>query len=146
MENQISWNIGKLHGTTKIKVSKRENCDRYYLFQGFGFGIFIHKLHTDETPDVFHTHPWNAISFILGSYKEQKINGGSVKKSFFNFVRAKTPHRIEVGDKPVWTLFFHGRKCNKWGVFNKNCDQIDSEPWDGMENPDRKSFVPVYEN
>ena len=129
----------------KIKVSKRENCDRYYLFQAFGYGIFLHRIHTDETKDVFHTHPWNGISFIFGSYKEQEINGGSAfepkKISFFNFVRAKTPHRIEVKDKPVWTLFIHGRKCNKWGVFDKNGKQTGSELWDGLDNPDKKSYA-----
>lgn len=126
-----------------MKVSKRENCDRYYLLRLFGFGVFLHKLHTSEKPDVFHTHPWNGISFIFGSYNEQKIGKPLKQQSLFNFVKAKTPHRIEVEDKPVWTLFIHGRKCNRWGVFDKNHKMLDIEPWDGLDNPDRKSFVPV---
>lgn len=130
-----------------MKVSKRENCDRYYLFQRFGIGVFLHKIHTDEQKDVFHTHPWNGISFVFGSYNEQKIRGGMVenpkKVSFFNLLKAKTPHRIEVGDKPVWTLFIHGKKCNKWGVFDKNGNQTGSELWDGLDHPERKSYVPA---
>lgn len=123
-----------------MKVSKRENCDRYYLLKLFGIGIFLHKIHTSEKVDVFHTHPWNGISFIFGSYNEQHIGEPLRKKSYFNFVKAKTPHRVEVGVKPVWTLFIHGPKCNTWAVFDKTNKVLDTEPWNGLNNPERKAY------
>lgn len=124
-----------------MKISRRETCDRFYLLQKFGIGVFVHKLHKSETKDVFHTHPWNGISFILGSYNEQQIGGPLKKKFFFNFLRATTPHRIEVGDKSVWTLFIHGKKFNRWKVFDKDGKVLDTEPWTDVENAQRKSYV-----
>lgn len=126
-----------------MKISRRDTCDRFYLLQMFGIGVFIHKLHKSETKDVFHTHPWDGVSFILGSYNEQEIGQPIKRKSFFNFVKATTPHRIEVNDKPVWTLFIHGQKYNKWKVFDKSGKVLDTEPWTDTENLQRKSYVPA---
>jgi len=124
-----------------MKISRRETCDRFYLLKLFGIGIFLHKLHKSEKNGIFHTHPWNGVSFILGSYNEQQIGKDSKKKSFFNFVKATIPHRIEVGDKPIWTLFIHGQKFNRWQVFNANGDVLETEPWTDVENPQRLSYV-----
>jgi hypothetical protein len=43
-------------------------------------------------------------------------------------------------EKPVYTLFFHGRRCNKWGVFDREGNLIEGEPWRGV-SPDRQNYV-----
>lgn len=114
-----------------MKVSKRENLDRHYLLQAFGFGIFFHHIHHSEDIDVFHNHPWNGISFIFGSYDEERFGESKKKRSFFNFIKAARFHRIEIS-KPVWTLFIHFRKSNKWQVKGRDGKILDTAPWDGI--------------
>jgi hypothetical protein len=125
-----------------FKVSKRENVDRYYLFKAFGFGVFLHNIHHDENPGVFHNHPWNMISFIFGSYVEEHLDGIKKKRRLFNYLPAKRHHRVELS-KPVWTLVFHGRRCNEWEVVNSDGYVISKEPWRGTDNPERTSYADV---
>lgn len=127
-----------------MKISRRENLDRYYLLKLFGFAVFLHRIHHDEKPGIFHTHPWNGFSIIFGSYKEQYLTEEGVTRLFtrrwFNVVKATIPHRVEVA-QPVWTLFFHGRKCNSWQVIDKTGKVLATEPWEGTNNPERKSYA-----
>lgn len=113
-----------------IKVSRRDNVNRYYLIKFFGYGIFLHYIHHDE-PESFHNHPWPGLSLILGSYKEEKLNERARVKWFFNWV-GKTPHRVTLPNGPVWTLFFHFKKNNQWKVFNKAGQILSEEPWKGI--------------
>jgi len=115
-----------------MKISKRDCTDRYYLFQFWGFGIFLHHFHHDE-PETFHTHPWNGISFIFGKYREQQLGKESKIVRFFNFIPAIVPHRVTLVDGPVWTLFFHGKRFNQWKVFYKDGKVLDTEPWRNIE-------------
>lgn len=116
-----------------IKVSRRDNCDRYYVWQRWGFGLFIHKLHTTETPGVFHNHPWDGISLIIGSYREQTRGSRPVWRTFLNYVRAERHHRVEV-DSVVYTIFFHFRrkKNHSWTVVDNAGKVIKQEPWRGV--------------
>lgn len=120
-----------------IKISKRDNLDRYYLLQMFGFGLFLHKIHHDEDVDTFHNHPWNGVSFILGSYIEERFGCPKATRKFFNTIKAKRFHRVEL-KKPVWTLFLHGRRCNKWQVIDRAGVVLDTEPW--RDTTGRKSY------
>lgn len=112
-----------------MKVSKRDNLDRYYLLQAFGFGIFLHHAHHDEKVDVYHSHPWNGFSFIFGSYLEEHRGKPKRLRRWFNTIKATRHHRVELPNGPVWTLFFHGRRYNRWEVVDKAGTVLAVEPW-----------------
>jgi hypothetical protein len=122
-----------------MRVSRRDNCDRYYLFQFLGFGIFLHKIHHDEELGIFHNHPWDWFSIILGSYLEERFGQPLKIVRWFNWARGTQHHRI-ILFKPVWTIFFHGRRYNCWEVINLKGEVIDTEPWRAIGG--RTSYVP----
>jgi len=121
------------------KVSHGASIDRYYLFKLLGFGAFLHHIHDSDPEGLFHSHPWNGISIIFGSYVEEfrgdyhgKRFGCEVYRRrcrFINFVAAKSHHRVII-EKPVWTLFIHLRKSNKWSIINEAGDTVEA-PWEG---------------
>jgi hypothetical protein len=115
-----------------MKISRRDNLDRYYLLQVFGLGVFLHRIHHDEDRDVFHSHPWNGVSIILGSYLEERFGETPVLRRFFNTIRAEGFHRVSLPNGPVWSLFIHGRRCNRWAVKHRNGRIMDVEPWRGV--------------
>ena len=124
-----------------FRVSKRDNLDRYYLFELFGFAVFLHKIHHDEEVGVLHSHPWNGLSFIFGSYLEEKVGKPKRRVRFFNRIVAPVHHRVELADtKPVWTIFFHGRRYNRWEVVDSTGKILDVEPWRGVGG--RTSYAP----
>lgn len=114
-----------------IKVSKRDNVDRYYLLKLLGYGIFLHRIHHDEDIDTFHNHPWNGFSFIFGSYVEERHGQSKKRLWFFNKILATRFHRVEL-PRPVWTVFVHGPKCNAWQVMDRSGKILDTEPWNGV--------------
>lgn len=115
-----------------FKVSERNTAKRYYVFSLFGFAIFIHRLYKDEEKGVYHNHPWSGISLILGSYLEQRFGEAPKLRRLFHFLPATTHHRLELPNGPVWTIFFHFRRSNKWTVINDNGDVLVEEPWRGI--------------
>lgn len=123
-----------------IRVSRRDNLDRHYLFQGFGIGVFLHRIHHDEDVDVFHSHPWDGISLILGSYVEEVLGSSPRRRRFFNAIRAERFHRCTLSDGPVWTLFVHGRRRNEWAVKHRDGRVLDVAPWRGVGG--RTSYDP----
>ena len=126
-----------------MKISRRETCDRYYITPKiFGCAAFLHRLYKNEREGVYHNHPWSGISIIFGSYLEERRGEQPKLKRFFNFVRAKTHHRIELPNGPVWTLFIHGPKSNRWEVVAKSGQVLDTEPWTDTGNPERQSYSP----
>lgn len=112
-----------------FKVSKRENCDRYYIFSLFGFALFVHRIHTDEDVGVYHNHPWSGISLILGRYVEHRHNDRPRIRRLLHFLPATMHHRITLPWGPVWTIFFHFRRSNQWTVINEEGSVIATEPW-----------------
>lgn len=115
-----------------FRVSRRDSLDRYYLFKFLGFGVFLHRIKQSDPDTAFHTHPWDGVSLIFGSYTEHRFGKRSALRRFLNFVRATTPHRVELSRGPVWTIFFHGRRYNRWGVFDADGCMIEAEPWRGI--------------
>lgn len=111
-----------------MKISRGDSLDRFYLIKLFGFGVFLHRIHHSDPEGVFHSHPWNGVSLILGEYFEQYPKSGMLRRRGFNFIRAVNFHRTVVA-KPVWTVFFHGRKCNKWSVWKDG--RTVQTPWEG---------------
>ncbi len=127
-----------------MKVSKRDNLDRYYLLKLFGYGVFLHKIHHDEDVDVYHNHPWDGISLIFGSYLEERLGEQPKVKRFINIVKAERYHRVSLPKGLTWTLFIHGRRYNKWTVVNKKGKVLSEEPWRGVDG-EQKSYVKKYE-
>lgn len=94
---------------------------RFYLLPK----IKLHHLHHSD--EDFHTHPWNGVSFIFGSYQEFRGNKPLKTRRFFNRIYATIPHKI-ILNKPVWTLFIHGKRINEnWFYGTKN------KPWEGSD-------------
>lgn len=116
----------------RLKVSRGEGTDRYYVASLFGFGLFIHHIHHADPEGVYHSHPWNSVSFIvLGKYVENFYGAAGFDKvcRWFNYIRANWHHRVTpIGN--CWTLFLHGRRCNKWSVINME-GQETYEPFRG---------------
>lgn len=123
-----------------MKVSRGASLDRFYILRAFGFGIFLHRIHHSDPPGVYHSHPWNGVSLIAGRYVEQFRDEypRAHRRWFINFVRAERFHRTIV-DRPVWTLFIHGRKCNQWTVFAGD-KQSAPVPWDGA-SASRRNYL-----
>ena len=126
-----------------IKISRGDSLDRFYLIKLFGFGVFLHRIHHSDPPRTFHSHPWNGVSLIFGNYWEEFADEARPNKDgscvfgakhhprkWFNRVKANRHHRTVV-DKPTWTLFFHGRKCNQWSVI-KDGKSVQT-PWENAE-------------
>ena len=122
-----------------MKISKRANVNRYYLLKFFGLGVFLHKIHHSD-PEVFHSHPWSWFSIIFGSYWENRVFGRWRKRTLFNFCKYGHCHRVVI-DKPVWTLFFHGRRQGTWIVTDKTGEILETNPWRGVDNQDRVDYV-----
>ena len=114
-----------------LRVSRRDTIDRHYLGKLGGFGAFLHYVHHDD-PDLFHTHPWDGISFIFGSYDEERMGETPARRRFFNVIRAHRPHRVTLPRGPVFTLFIHGRRKNRWSVRARDGRVVDIEPWRGV--------------
>jgi len=123
-----------------FRVSRRDNLDRHYVLSVFGFGLFVHRIHHDEKPDIYHSHPWDGVSLILGSYTEEQRGKPKRIRRFFNVLRAPVHHRVELRAGPVWSIFVHGRRYNRWEVVRKDGSVIDVEPWKGIGG--RTSYEP----
>lgn len=126
-----------------MKVSKRDNLDRHYLLQAFGFGLFLHRMHHDEAANVFHSHPWDGVSLILGSYKEERYGEPSQIRRWFNVISGPRFHRVTLPSGPVWSLFFHFRRYNQWAVKHRDGRILDVEPWRAVGG--RTSYAPSAE-
>ena len=125
-----------------MRVSRRDNLNRYYVWQAFGFGLFVHHMHHDEEVDVFHSHPWEGVSVLLGSYLEERFGETPKTRWGLNIIRADRFHRVSLPRGPVWSIFFHGRRRDghRWSVKNRAGVVLDVEPWRGVGG--RTSYKP----
>ncbi len=123
-----------------IKVSRRDVLDRYYLLSFLGYGLFLHRIKQSDPPNALHSHPWNGISLHIGTYIEHRLGQEPKLKRWVNFIRGNIPHRVELVNGPLWTLFLHGRRYNKWGVFDLLGNLLEEEPWRGVGG--RTSYLP----
>jgi hypothetical protein len=123
-----------------MRVSRRDNLDRYYVLQAFGFGLFVHHMHHDEDQDIFHSHPWDGVSFILGGYFEERMGEDARARWLFNTIRARRFHRVTLPYGPVWSVFVHGRRKNTWAVKHRDGNILDTEPWRGVGG--RTAYAP----
>lgn len=106
-----------------IKVA--DHPDEEYLVRWFILGskgegderrsLRLHKIKLSDNR-YFHDHPWKFVSVILwGSYMEHTPYGSrKFRPGMLNRKTATALHRLEL-DRPVWTLFFCGRRQRTWG-------------------------------
>lgn len=124
-----------------MRVSRRGSIDRYYLFQRWGYGVFLHRIHASDNPTVFHNHPWPWFSVFFGKYTEERLGDKPRLRRFANWAQSWVPHRVTLTHGPVWTIFVHGRRNNVWGVFDSSGRRLSNEPWRGLGNPERISYA-----
>lgn len=113
-----------------MRISRGESIDRFYILQWRGWGIFLHRVHHSDPADLFHDHPWDALSLIFGFYYEERL--GQRSKLCFGPHRlpARMHHRVVVG-RPVWTLLVHAPRSNSWSVVTREGITQSVEPWRG---------------
>ena len=115
---------------------------RFYLWRGKRWALFAHHIVKSDAPG-FHTHPWDGISILFGTYVETRLKsgpkGGSNDASrrrltharwLVNFIAADVPHRIDI-ERPLWTLFLHFNRRNAWAIFDEHGNRLATEPWRG---------------
>lgn len=93
------------------------------------FNIYLHKIIRSDDDRALHDHPWLNCSILLkGSYVEivpaalpykygdrtvvKVRHAGSVVTR-----RAVQPHRLEIIDEPVISLFITGPNVRTWGFY-----------------------------
>lgn len=100
------------------------------------FCIYLHCVTRDDDDRALHDHPGANVSIILkGAYREilpdcstltsistphYRVADIPYKRMIRRagaviFRRATTPHRLEVVEGPVWSLFIMGPKRRVWG-------------------------------
>lgn len=94
---------------------------RYYICPR----VKLHHIHSSD--DDLHTHPWDGISIIFGSYDELLEDGVIYKRRFFNKIYANRKHKVMI-DKPVWTLFIHAKRSNENWKYGE-----ETKPWEGSD-------------
>lgn len=87
------------------------------------FNLYLHEFSRSDDDRALHDHPWlfNLSVLLSGTYVEHTIDAGGIHRertlrmgqSRFRFGGA--PHRIELRDGPVWTLFITGPVVRHWG-------------------------------
>ena len=96
---------------------------RYYIAPH----VKLHHIVKDD--EDWHTHPWNGISIIFGSYWEYRDgNAFPSRRWLFNRVFAHRPHKVSI-DKPVWTLFIHGKRINENWKYGEAV-----QPWNNKDD------------
>lgn len=82
--------------------------------------IYLHRFRDSDDP-VPHDHEYSNVSIILaGRYLEHWHDGQSALRRPGSIVvrDGRVLHWLEVVDKPVWTLFFHGPRVRTWGFMD----------------------------
>ena len=108
-----------------------------------GSNLFLHKIIRSDSDNHLHDHPWDWATFLIkGSYieilptanflkPEHADEGeldvlGNVKHTYYMIrnrftMRKKSAndyHQIKlVDDRPVWSIFWHGKRTQDWGFF-----------------------------
>jgi hypothetical protein len=75
------------------------------------------------------------VSFILGGYLEERFGEAPRRRYLLNVIRADRFHRVTLPHGPVWSLFVHGRRRNRWAVKSRAGRVLSEEPWRGVGGP-----------
>jgi hypothetical protein len=85
------------------------------------FNAYLHNFWRSDDDRARHTHPWlcNLSVLLRGRYREWFGDGPTdyVDRTApaLKFRWGAAPHRIELIDGPVWTLFLTGPRVREWG-------------------------------
>ena len=72
------------------------------------FSVMVHWIYCEETPGIYHCHPWSFLSIILrGSYWEMRSDGLHERRRW-NRIRPGEFHRVHRVSGPVVSLVLAG--------------------------------------
>lgn len=111
----------------KVRISLGEgHLDKYTLFENKSlFSVYFHVFNTVEQ-DRFHTHAFDAVSFVLrGSYEEeQKLPSGIVIKKKVGvgvrYIPKDYNHRLLRSEPDTMSLLFAGPWVRYWTEENRS--------------------------
>lgn len=122
-----------------LPVSRKGSIHRFYVRRaGDGcWGLFVHRIVRSDKKGVFHTHPWDGMALVLGSYVEEAPDSPPRRVRFFNRIWHRRPHRVDI-DRPVWTLFLHFRRQGDWWFSDRSGQRLEVNgetvsPWRGPD-------------
>jgi hypothetical protein len=108
---------------------------RWHLFHRWGLQVSLHRWLKSDTDRALHDHSADNISILLsGCYIEWFFTPSSdprwrpdvpfpayerrVRIPFVPYFRkAETPHRVELVNGPVWTLWIRFKPRREWGFW-----------------------------
>tara|TARA_B100000749_G_C18448710_1_gene475338 strand:- start:3617 stop:4039 length:423 start_codon:yes stop_codon:yes gene_type:complete len=89
------------------------------------FNVYLHKIYANDDERALHDHPWWSVSFkLFGGELREYLKNKDVDFAALGLYRippricfrsATFAHRLEVPEKPVWTLFITGPYKRDWG-------------------------------
>lgn len=101
---------------------------RFILFRTPLFGVYVHKIWTDDGERDFHNHPRQFWSLILrGGYIEEVTTGPEAPRE--RDWHAGSVHKMELEHyhsitmlirKPSWSLLLVGRFRQEWGFMTED--------------------------
>jgi hypothetical protein len=108
--------------------------ERFYVLRMKWFNIYLHRFWASDSDIYLHQHPFCFGNLILKhGYDEVMVDDVYTRKpGYFKVWRdANELHRILLApgtEGEVWTLFWRGKKFQRWG-FMVNGKLIDSEEY-----------------
>lgn len=96
---------------------------RYWLRRDRPEGsIYLHCIRKSDDERALHDHPWSSTSLVLQGTLREILPEGSrlLTPGTIASRSAEQPHRLEVVDGPVWTLFITGAVEREWGFHCPN--------------------------
>lgn len=116
----MSW-LGKLvRGEPHFEIGGHERpyIRRWWLIpRNRVFNVYLHQILRSDDDRALHCHPWHNVSIVLsGCYREHLRDGLSRLRSAGCLIArdAETAHRLEIIDRPAWTLFLTGPRIRDW--------------------------------
>ena len=104
-----------------IADSGQPYLERYFVFQGLGVVIYLHRFVAADPDRGLHDHPWPwAFSCVLAGEYQEARRSGMRQVRWFNFLTGDSFHRVllEPGARSVWTLFVHrNARVKPWGFW-----------------------------
>lgn len=126
---------GRLRCKTIRGDAELPYMERYFLFDKFGYRVYLHRFLGGDAEEAVHDHPWQRASALVltGRYEEHRsdFQDGEVQQlsesrfvrraGRFNRLRGDTLHRIARTEPETWTLFWHSReKIKPWGFLQQD--------------------------
>lgn len=124
--NSPNWAFMELFKVPHYDKSELDYLWRLRILQCPLFGVYLHKLGTEDPRDTLHNHPFAFLSIILRGGYTEFVPGPYYAKSHyvkrFNYKPLNNSfHWIaELDRTPTWTLVFVGRRRRVWGYLDRS--------------------------